>query len=171
MARVNLGFPDVSRGVRVGGGRCVKTGQPTDQHVTISGSTIPPWVHVLLVFTFFGWILAMVLSSRRYRVVVPMRSEVHRRWRRWRAVSAGLVVLGLAATTLTYVQDRASLVPLLASVISVLLGTANAMIYTIGVRRGASETIELTRVHPSAVRAILDARRAEVQGAPVSLRG
>ena len=138
---------------------CVKTGLPTSERVTIRGATVPSWIHALLVFTFLGWVFANAAASRRYRISVPFRHDAYNRWRRVRSLAW---ILGGAGIVLTVGSLRAGVSDggafLCLSAGALVLGVANGLLGTIGVRQHGDRLV-VTRVHRDAAVAIEETRQ------------
>jgi hypothetical protein len=129
---------------------CVKTGQPTDETLTIRGAAAPSWTYVLILFGFLPWLIVRAFASRRYEVTVPLTREVWQRYREWKragwiGVGAG-ILLGLVAVALG--RDRAFLL-LGITVLGALLLFWNEWVNSIGVGLSRDGGLYLTRVHPA----------------------
>ncbi|XBB69692.1 hypothetical protein ABFU82_10395 [Nocardioides sp. WV_118_6] len=152
MAAVVIGH--VGGEIAVPGEVCVKTGIRTREFVVLRGSTTPPWVNVLIVFTVIGWLWASSMAARRYRVEVPF---LHRHWDRWRRIRRTAVLVALIGVILACWASVAG-IPHSAAFLSltvggIALGIGNSLLNTVGLtQRG--DLLLLTRVHPDAVVAI-----------------
>lgn len=76
---------------------CAKTGRTTTDRVTLRGSTVPGWVLVLLLLTVVGFVLAVLATSRRSQVTLPLVHAAYRRWKRLQLVAWLVGACGLAA--------------------------------------------------------------------------
>ncbi|MBM7519735.1 hypothetical protein [Nocardioides nitrophenolicus] len=158
MAQVSVGR--VGGDVVVPGDVCVKTGVPTRQRVTISGATVPSWVHALIVFSFLAWLIAQSNSQRRYRVEVAFQHAAWDRWNRLRRLAWALGTGGLVAAfwaSTSGVPHGLAFLALTAG--GFVLGLGNALVHTVGFRQ-QDDLLVMTRVHPDAVAAIRAARIA-----------
>lgn len=138
---------------------CAKTGETTDQRVTMRGTTTPGWVLVLLLFTVIGFLLAQVMTSRRYSVTLPFVHRVHDRWKRtWLlAWAVGVVGVGAVIAAATDSGGEAGLwggvgIALIAA--ALVGGTINSSVNGLGVRATRSDDLVLTRAHPAFARAV-----------------
>lgn len=164
MAEIAIGR--VGSEVVVPGEVCVRTGVPTRQRVTIRGATVPRWVHVLIVFSFFAWLIAQGNSQRHYRVEVPFLHHAWDRWNRIRRVAWALGVGGVVASfwaSASGVPNGAALLALTAG--GLVLGVGNALLHTVGFRQ-YDGLLVMTRVHPDAVAAIRVAMQVPSQPGP-----
>ena len=97
------------------------------------------------------------MASRRYVLVVPFRSDVFERYRKWRRASRILIVLGLAMALLAVVAGRENAFVLLGvSVVGMAVGLANDWVNAVGVRLSRDGGLVLARVHPDFQRAVLE---------------
>lgn len=137
---------------------CAKTGQTTSQRVSFRGSTTPGWVIVLLLFTVVGFLLAMTMTSRRYRVTLPLVHEAFARWKRnrlmaWIVGSGGVAALVAAATNFGGEAGLWGGVGI-ALVAAALVGDAvNRSLNGLGFRTKDDDLI-LTRAHPAFAQAV-----------------
>ncbi|NYG08214.1 hypothetical protein BJ986_002701 [Phycicoccus badiiscoriae] len=137
---------------------CVKTGTPTADVLTITGSAAPLWTGVLIVFGFLPWLVASLASSKRYAIEVPMHAAVWRRHRSLRRAALILVVAGITLVLVASIQGRDNAwLLLLPTFIGVALYVGNESMNTVGVHLSGDGGLLLTRVHPEFRRALLDA--------------
>lgn len=141
---------------------CVKTGQVTSQRVTLRGQTTPAWVMLLLFLTVIGFLLASVMTSRRYRVTIPFTHAIHDRWRKNHRLAWGVGIAGAGAliAAATFGASYASLwigIGIAFIVAGLVSGTANAMTNNVGVHLTRDHELVLTRAHPAFVQAVREA--------------
>jgi hypothetical protein len=138
---------------------CVKTGQSTNERVTLRGQTTPAWITVLLLFTIIGFLFASAMTSRRYRVTLPFSHVVHDRWRNNRRLLwiVGLAGAGALIAATTFGSSYAGLWVGVGTAFiagAVIMGTANAMRNNVGVHLTRDNELVLTRAHPAFTEAV-----------------
>jgi hypothetical protein len=141
---------------------CVKTGQVTNQRVTLRGQTTPAWVTILLLFTIIGFLLASGMTSRRYRVTVPFIHAIHDRWRTNRRLARAVGIAGAGAliAAATFGSSYSGLwlgVGIAFISVALVAGTANSVINNVGVRLTRDDDLLLTGAHPAFVQAVREA--------------
>jgi hypothetical protein len=133
---------------------CVKSGVPTVDRVVLRGSTTPGWVVVLLFLTVIGWVIALVMTSRRYEVDVPFRHDLYVRWLRTHVLSWLIGLGGVAgAVTAGQLGFGEAWILLGVTLVGILLGIGNSWATTAGVVQRGDDLV-LTRVHPAFVRSL-----------------
>ncbi|QCX26612.1 hypothetical protein [Nocardioides jishulii] len=133
---------------------CVKTGRPTNETVTLRGTTTPLWITVLLVFSVFGYLLATMLTMRRYELKVPFTHAAYDHWnrRRWAAWAAGLTGGGFLAGAVAANDGRSGVLAGVGLVIltgAVVFGVANSLRNSVGVHVNRDQDLVIVRTHPS----------------------
>lgn len=148
---------------------CAKSGRPTRDRVELRGSTMPAWVTLLLFFTIIGFLLAGAMTSRSYRVTLPIEHAIHDRWRRnrRRAWVAGLVGFGLlvwaAASSEAGAAGPGVVVGLVLIAAALVGGVVNDRSNNVGFGLTRNDDLVLTRAHDDFARAVA---RATVEAVP-----
>ncbi len=138
---------------------CAKTGHPTSQRVRFRGSTTPGWVTVLLLLTVVGFLLASLMTSRRYEVTVPLARPAHDRWRRHKRVAlivalAGAGALVAAATDLVGQAGFWGVSGIVLVAAALVGGTVNSMVNGLEFHATRHGDLVLTRAHPAFAQAV-----------------
>ncbi|ROR90907.1 hypothetical protein [Nocardioides aurantiacus] len=138
---------------------CAKTGRRTSDRVERRGSTMPAWVTLLLLFTVVGFLLAGAMTSRSYRVTLPLEHAVHDRWRRNRRLAWAVSLVGAGAfvwaesggTAADGLWGGVGLALFLAGLVG---GTVNSTMNNVGFRMTRQDDLVLTRAHDNFARAV-----------------
>lgn len=144
---------------------CIKTGRTTNETVTLRGTTTPLWITVLLVVSVFGYLLATMMTMRRYELKVPFTHAAYDHWnrRRWAAWAAGLAGGGFLAGAVAADGGHSGVLAGVGLVIltgAVVLGVANSLRNSVGIHLNRDGDLVIVRTHPAFAEAV---RTAQVE--------
>lgn len=142
---------------------CAKTGRSTTERVTLRGSTVPGWVLVLLLLTVVGFLLAVVMTSRRSQVTLPLTHAAYRRWKllqlaAWLVGACGLAAVVVAATGSGGPWGALGVVLLVGALVG---GTTVTAVAGLRIVRGRQDALVLKGASPVFAAAV-EATRVEV---------
>jgi hypothetical protein len=139
---------------------CCKTGLHGDVYSAWEFSHTPSWIYILILFGIFPFLIASYFATRRFSGVLPLSAGTQQRLRTARRLVwiFGLGGIGLALTGLALAE------PLITGVSTVVLAAwlitiVCVWIWSPGARLEDERVVELVRVHPSFVEAIVAAHQ------------
>lgn len=141
---------------------CVKTGRVTDERVVFAGRVTPSWVTLLLFVSIIGFLIAGSMTSRRFRVTLPLEHAVHDRWRKLRRLALATGTIGAAVLVWAVVSDfNGSRTVAGAGAVALIgaaaIAAANSWMNGVGIRAIGDGGLVITRTHPAFCEAVRNA--------------
>ncbi len=136
---------------------CVVTGRSADGTVPIRFNSLPDWTWLLLLFGVFPFLIASWFATERVEGEVPIVRTVVERFHRRRRSSYGLAAPGVALFGVAWLAQAVwvAWIALLTLVAAIAVGVVASRSFIDGRPDRTGVWVEMTRVHPAFVDALV----------------